>query len=206
MELAVKNEKIKETIEYEKKYPICDDIEKGAEHFEDLGAEQSGMRVLWGYVSSLHKVSKDPNVNIDLDLTYKTVGNVLRTAAWIFGTNGLDLTSRSSIEKNIVMTEKTIAAYFMLLAINDDKASLKFSINLDSEHTGNPQPENWMCLDINLCGCLAICDFLKEIHGSVAYQNGVLTIYADKLIKAYQKVTGKDLTDYGVDGVEAVVK
>lgn len=207
MKLKIRNEKIKIAEANERKEMLKYGVVK-----QDIGKavrenpEQIAMCILWGYVLSLHEISESPEVGIDIDLTYATVKNVFPLLAYEFAV-GMNPKSGYSLEANIEIAEKTMAAYFMLLAINDDTAVLR--VDPFSEHPDNGiifAPDSWSGLSVHISGLVLRCDLLKEIHGSVTYEKDVLTISEEKLVSAYRKVTGKDLRDCGLDGLQAGFK
>lgn len=201
MKLKIRNERIKEAIEFERRHQILQkSLVEGSKELRGTNLEEKAMFILLGYVSSLHEISEYPEVGIDIDLTYGTVQNVLSVVLEEFAA-GMSPCSKYSLDENIEIAEKTIAAYFMFLAINDDNASLSF----DYDHTfPNNYEESLAGIRVYLCSRLGRCNLLKEIHGSVFYTERTITIYVDRLIDAYKKITGKNLAEYGVEFSQGV--
>ena len=183
------------------KNPVIKTILKKGETGKASGSTaEIGHAIIGGYVYSLLDVAGFPEVNIKLDLTYKTIKELPKAIAWEFSV-GMNRKSVYTISQNIEIAEKSIASYLMLLAVNEENAELVVSEASDRNIKTISAPDRWSGFDITARRGIAGVDFLKEIHGSVFINNSELTIQMDKAIKAYKNLTGKDLGLYGVDGL-----
>ena len=124
--------------------------------------------------------------------TYETVENLPAAIGWEFSI-GQKPGSGYSVENNVKIAEKTIAAYLDCLAMNEENAGI--IIKVTKERTSTNMGE----LTATCVRGIASVDFLGEITGSVSFSDKKLTVNMDKAICAYKALTGKDLKQYGVD-------
>lgn len=182
MNLKFKNKALKKIIENGKNEKVSHDI------------QENGLTIIGGYVWSLLEIAELPEVNLPLDLTYETVENLPAAIGWEFSI-GQKPGSGYSVEKNVEIAEKTIAAYLDCLAMNEENAGI--IIKVTKERTSTNMGE----LTATCVRGIASVDFLGEITGSVSFSDKKLTVNMDKAICAYKALTGKDLKQYGVDGL-----
>lgn len=203
--MVIKNEQIKKAISFEKKNKVfAKDAKSAAKVYENATAEEMGMSILWGYVSSLCEVSKDLAVNAELDLTYSTMLNFMKAVGGVFASVSNPLAGNA--EKTIAeIIEKTIASYLMLLAINDDKANIFFSRDIGTSAAELYSPVKWSGIKIEIGNMLWKSDFLDAIHGTATVKGNELIVRTDKIVRAYQQLTGKNLADFGMEDMTVSV-
>lgn len=203
--MVIKNEQIKKAISFEKKNKVfAKDAKSAAKVYEKATAEEMGMSILWGYVSSLCEVSKDLAVNAELDLTYSTMLNFMKAVGGVFASVSNPLAGNT--EKTIAeIIEKTIASYLMLLAINDDKANIFFSRDIGTSAAELYSPVKWSGIKIEIGNMLWKSDFLDAIHGAATVKGNELIVRTDKIVRAYQQLTGKNLADFGMEDMTVSV-
>ena len=182
MKPTIKNKALKRILENGKNVKMSSDI------------QENGLTIIGGYVYSLLEITEWPEVNLPLDLTYGTVKNLPAAIGWEFSA-GQNPGSGYSTERNIAIAEKTIAAYLDCLAMNEENASIV--IKVTKERTSTDMGE----LTATCVRGIASVDFLGEIADCVSYLDKNLIVNMDKAVDAYRTLTGKDLTQYGVDGL-----
>ena len=155
-------------------------------------------QILIGYVSSLGDIASDKIVNLDLDLTYNTVKNLPIVIA--YGFNGW---SNCSLNERIDISVKSLAAYLMLLCVNEHNCGIQ--INIPAIYTADSLNHGWSGAYV-CTGTKQKKDLLNIAKESVKYESKTLTIDTEKLNTAYKEMTGVDLSKYGLDGIEATIK
>lgn len=192
--MNIKNQQIKDAVAFEKAHKISMlSVIEGAKVYQNASTQEKGMSVLLGYVSSFVDIANVPDINLPLDLTYSTVGNFTTALCYLF------LIGRNSHYKdaqNIEILEKTVAAYLYFLAANEH--DIKINVKSDAKS------KKWTGIRITASKAIGEIDLLDSIIGKIRLvDKKTLEIKMDKIISAYENLTGVDLTDYSVDNVSA---
>ena len=127
--MNIKNQQIKDAVAFEKTHKISKlSVIDGAKIYEKASTQEKGLSVLLGYVSSYVEIANIPDINLPLDLTYNTVGNLATALCYLFmiGRN-----SHYKDAQNIEILEKTIAAYLYFLAANEH--DIKINVKPDAK-------------------------------------------------------------------------
>jgi hypothetical protein len=171
--------------------------------------------ILIGYLSSICEMADEYNdqtdANITLDLTYNTVANipiVLGYQYFAYVRSG-SYTSEKALE----IVNKTLAAYIMLLCMNEHMcfptvsklnnydAIMKSIGNVDLTHQ-----ESWMGHTVKV-GINKEYDLLQELGQVVKVStSGVFRIRISRLVELYKQMCGVDLREKGLDDFEATAK
>lgn len=197
--IKANNEQIKSVIERENIDHVFEkSIEDSSAIYDRYSTTEKGMNVLYGFVNSLIEVSEFPEINIDLDLTYKTIEGLLPAIAYEFmvGCN-----SGYSFDENIDIAEKTIAAYLMFLCANEHD----YQIKVTKPDICNPNID-WSGMIIKIDNGTKSYDMLDNLRGCVKSKNGVIVIEIEKIIRAYQSITAVDLKQYKWEDVRFELK
>lgn len=192
MEYKIKQRQIKKMFEIDKLFvEDVNDMRKSTEMMKNMTLEQRTYKFLMGYLKSLSDALEYRSDSIKLDLTYDTIANLFTSVAALFM---LQKNHNFETDKNIQTIEKAIAAYFILLAINEHNVAI------------NITPKNylggWSGCNIVLEKSGKKADFLNDISGKAYFSNNKLTIYAKGLMESFKNLTGKDLEECGLDDVE----
>ena len=157
--------------------------------------------MLYGYLDSFLEICEANQ--IEFDLTYNTVKNI-----------GMGLVALYQVQKNSYdqlkntdIIAKTLATVLSYLAINEHNCWFRTTSYLAQVKAGKvPKQPLWAdVLSIAVGRKNKYADFLaaaKEsvTSGSVMSPNG-LTIQPAAIIAEYKKLTGLDLTEYGVANI-----
>lgn len=196
--LKLKNEQLFEAIKAAEKNDFSHLTPEAAKPFIDkMSPTQLGMIYMVGYLSSLIEISEHPRINLKLDLTYETVGNLPVVIAQQFM---ISKNSGYSLEECTEIAHKTIATYLTLLATNQHGLTITGKqTRLDPYNLG----KNFSGISISVNKLFMQCDFLDSTSGSVKYRPNEVTVFISTLCKAYKILTGVNLREYGMDDLEA---
>ena len=217
MNLIFKNNTIKTN--YEMDQQILK-ISKGeASRFwtkHNYGDEEIIFSILVAYLSSLceiaEKCEQQYGSHITLDLTYDTVEHFPRVLGQMYF-NYINSGSYTS-EKAIEIVNKTLAAYFMLLCMNEHRCiptiaklndfdAIMKSIAGDDELTHR---DSWMGFTVKV-GVNKEYDLLQELGQAVRMTaSGALRCRISRLVELYKKMCGIVLREKGLDDFELVLK
>ena len=192
MEYKIKQRQIKKMFEIDELY-VDDpkDVRKHQELMKRMTMEQRAYKFIMGYLHSITRALESKSDTMKLDLTYETVENMYTGLGALFQ---WQKHQKVQTEMNIQIIEKSIAAYLILLAINEHNAAISV--------TPKKQLGGWSGCDIVLEKSGKKVDFLKDITGKVYFKGGKLIIYMKQLMATYKDFTGKDLAECGIDDIE----
>ena len=173
-------------------------LERGKNEATTGTALELGYSMVGGYVASMLEIIEGEKLPVPLDLTYKTVGNLPEAIGWVFAAC-ISPGSEYSIEQSVEIAEKTLAAYLICLALNEENAEIDVQEPQDESDETVFSPVKWSGFRVlSRLGTVAV-DFLQEIHGSVTFTDQQLTGQMESAVSAYQRLTGKDLAALGVE-------
>jgi hypothetical protein len=178
--------------------------------------ERISFSIMIGYLSSVCEMADEYNDQTDekvsLDLTYDTVANlpvILGYQYFAYVKSG----SYTS-EKTLEIVNKTLAAYFMLLCMNEHMCfptvsklhnydAIMKSIAGDLDLTHN---DSWMGYTVRV-GVNKEYDLLQELGQVVKISaSGLLRIRISRLVELYKQMCGVDLREKGLDDFEGKLK
>ena len=178
--------------------------------------ERITFSILIGYVSSICEMVDEyndrENATIVLDLTYGTISNLPEILGYQYF--AYVRSGSYTSEKALEIVNKTLAAYMMLLCMNEhmcfptvsklnnyDAIMKSLSGNLDLTHQ-----DSWMGNTVKV-GINKEYDLLKELGQVVKVSaSGVLRIRISRLVELYKQMCGVDLREKGLDDFEATAK
>ena len=197
MPLIIKNPQIQKAVDFEIRNRVkTGGIQHGAAVYARSTAEEIGMNMLWGYVSTLIEVSGFPELAKPLDLTYDTLPHLLDALSYLYllGPSG-----GYSEEQNVEITEKVSAAYLTFLAANEHGHPIL--VRRVSDPEDRKDGSFWNGFEIRVGTTSFQADFLKMLHGAVTPGDNTLSIRFGDASDAYGMLTGKDLKDFGLGDV-----
>lgn len=217
MNLIFKNPTIKTDFEINEK---IQNMSKGeASRFwkkNNFTDERIIFSIMIGYLSSVCEMADEYNdqtdENVSLDLTYDTVANlpaVLGYQYFAYVRSG-SFTSEKALE----IANKTLAAYLMILCMNEHMCfptvsrlnnydAIMKSIAGDNDLT---HQDSWMGYTIKV-GVNKEYDLLQELGQIVKVSaSGVFRIRISRLVELYKQMCGVDLREKGLDDFEATAK
>lgn len=178
--------------------------------------ERISFSILIGYLSSVCEMADEYNDQTDekvsLDLTYDTVANlpvILGYQYFAYVRSG-SYTSEKALE----IVNKTLAAYLMLLCMNEHMCfptvsrlnnydAIMKSIAGDNDLT---HQDSWMGYTVKV-GVNKEYDLLQELGQVVKVSSsGVFRIRISRLTELYKQMCGVDLREKGLDDFEATAK
>jgi hypothetical protein len=178
--------------------------------------ERISFSIMIGYLSSVFEMADEYNDQTDekvsLDLTYDTVANlpvILGYQYYAYVRSG-SYTSEKALE----IVNKTLAAYLMLLCMNEHMCfptvsrlnnydAIMKSIARDNDHT---HQDSWMGYTVKV-GVNKEYDLLQELGQVVKVSSsGVFRIRISRLVELYKQMCGVDLREKGLDDFEATAK
>lgn len=153
--------------------------------------------VLSGYLTAMEDGAEAAGA--DLDLTYETAANI-RSA--LIALTTLQAKSDYDPNRNATVTMKTLAAYLTLLAVNNH--DLKISVERMVSNANAPRPELWSDMYTIKFNLKKKSDLLpaaiKGLNTPIIISDGFMLDF-DQLIATYKKVTGVDLSEYGLSQI-----
>lgn len=217
MNLIFKNPTIKTDFEINEK---IQNMSKGeASRFwkkNNFTDERIIFSIMIGYLSSVCEMADEYNdqtdENVSLDLTYDTVANlpaVLGYQYFAYVRSG-SFTSEKALE----IANKTLAAYLMILCMNEHMCfptvsrlnnydAIMKSIAGDNDLT---HQDSWMGYTIKV-GVNKEYDLLQELGQVVKVSaSGVFRIRISRLVELYKQMCGVDLREKGLDDFEETAK
>lgn len=178
--------------------------------------ERISFSIMIGYLSSVCEMANEYNDQTDekvsLDLTYDTVANlpvILGYQYFAYVRSG-SYTSEKALE----IVNKTLAAYLMLLCMNEHMCfptvsrlnnydAIMKSIAGDDNLT---HQDSWMGYTVKV-GVNKEYDLLQELGQVVKVSSsGVFRIRISRLTELYKQMCGVDLREKGLDDFEATAK
>lgn len=217
MNLIFKNPTIKTDFEINEK--IQNMSKEEASRFwkkNNFTEERISFSIMIGYLSSVCEMADEYNDQTDekvsLDLTYDTVANlpvILGYQYFAYVRSG-SYTSEKALE----IVNKTLAAYLMLLCMNEHMCfptvsrlnnydAIMKSIAGDSDLT---HQDSWMGYTVKV-GVNKEYDLLQELGQVVKVSaSGVFRIRISRLTEMYRQMCGVDLREKGIDDLEATAK
>lgn len=217
MNLIFKNPTIKTDFEINEK---IQNMSKGeASRFwkkNNFTDERIIFSIMIGYLSSVCEMADEYNdqtdENVSLDLTYDTVANlpaVLGYQYFAYVRSG-SFTSEKALE----IANKTLAAYLMILCMNEHMCfptvsrlnnydAIMKSIAGDNDLT---HQDSWMGYTIKV-GVNKEYDLLQELGQVVKVRaSGVFRVRISRLVELYKQMCGVDLREKGLDDFEETAK
>ena len=217
MSLIFKNPTIKSDYEMNKRIQKMSKEE--ASRFwkkNNFTEERISFSILIGYLSSVFEMADEYNYQTDekvsLDLTYDTVASlpvILGYQYFAYVRSG-SYTSEKALE----IVNKTLAAYLMLLCMNEHMCfptvsrlnnydAIMKSIAGDNDIT---HQDSWMGYTVKV-GVNKEYDLLQELGQVVKFSSsGVFRIRVSRLVELYKQMCGVDLCEKGLDDFEATAK
>jgi hypothetical protein len=217
MNLIFKNPTIKTDFEINEK--IQNMSKEEASRFwkkNNFTEERISFSIMIGYLSSVCEMADEYNDQTDekvsLDLTYDTVANlpvILGYQYFAYVRSG-SYTSEKALE----IVNKTLAAYLMLLCMNEHMCfptvsrlnnydAIMKSIAGDNDLT---HQDSWMGYTVKV-GVNKEYDLLQELGQVVKVSSsGVFRIRISRLVELYKQMCGVDLREKGLDDFEATAK
>lgn len=217
MTWVFKNPTIKTDWEINEK--ICRMSKEEASRFwkkNNFTEERISFSIMIGYLSSVCEMADEYNDQTDekvsLDLTYDTVANlpvILGYQYFAYVRSG-SYTSEKALE----IVNKTLAAYLMLLCMNEHMCfptvsrlnnydAIMKSIAGDNDLT---HQDSWMGYTVKV-GVNKEYDLLQELGQVVKLgASGVFRIRISRLVELYKQMCGVDLREKGLDDFEATAK
>ncbi len=176
-----------------------------------LSEEKMAFSILLGYLSSLCEIVEEYEDTFDshptLDLTYDTVKHLplfLAQQYYAYVASG-SFTSDKAIE----ILNKTLAAYLMLLCVNEHACIPDINRRKDFDwifadgDTDETHAYSWAGFTIKV-GVNRKHDMLQELSRTVKVTaNGVLRIRISRAVEIYKRMCGVDLREKGLDDLEA---
>lgn len=172
--------------------------------------------IMIGYLSSVCEMADEYNdqtdENVSLDLTYDTVANlplVLGYQYFAYVRSG-----SCTSEKALEIANKTLAAYLMILCMNEHMCfptvsklnnydAIMKSIAGDNDLT---HQDSWMGYTIKV-GVNKEYDLLQELGQVVKVRaSGVFRVRISRLVELYKQMCGVDLREKGLDDFEETAK
>lgn len=177
---------------------------------QKLSEEQMAFTIPLGFLSSLCEIVDEYEDTYDsrptLDLTYDTVKHLplfLAQQYFAYVASG-SFTSEKAIE----ILNKTLAAYLMLLCVNehacvpDIKRRKDFNWIFADGDTDETHAYSWAGFTIKV-GVNGKYDLLQELDKTVKITaNGVLRIRVSRIVEIYKRMCGVDLRENGLDDFE----
>ena len=217
MTWVFKNPTIKTDWEINEK--ICRMSKEEASRFwkkNNFTKERISFSIMIGYLSSVFEMADEYNDQTDekvsLDLTYDTVANlpvILGYQYFAYVRSG-SYTSEKALE----IVNKTLAAYMMLLCMNEHMCfptvsrlnnydAIMKSIVGDNDLT---HQDSWMGYTVKV-GVNKEYDLLQELGQVVKVSSsGVFRIRISRPVELYKQMCGVDLREKGLDDFEATAK
>lgn len=203
MELSIKNEKLVAHFEAERNSPMQNSFNQGNQQDSASGvwAKEHPECILYGYLDSFLEICESRGVEIDL--TYATAKNI--------GPGLIALFSHQKKHyehgKNVDIVAKTLAAVLSYLAINEHGCWFRGAC-CDAEYKAGKLPQRpfWATVfAVSVGKKNKYIDFLpcckaSVIPGTILIPDG-LTLHIDAVVAEYKKLTGVDLTEYGLKNV-----
>jgi len=196
MSLKFNNEKVKSAYDIAKANPP----QKGHSYYEDIktmGATEVAMNIMANYLISLIRVSEFPGVNLELDLTYATIGSLPAVIGYEFITGK---NSGRSLAENIEIAEKTVASYLTLLALNLHNSAVVGAATGDINNRNT-----FSSVEVMVGTVFSKVNFLAAMRGQVRYEGTKLTVCLSNIRDAYKQATGVDLTEYSSHFEDGVI-
>lgn len=217
MNLIFKNPTIKTDFEINEKIQNMSKVEASRfwkkNNFTD---ERIFFSIMIGYLSSVCEMADEYNdqtdENVSLDLTYDTVANlpvILGYQYFAYVRSG-SFTSEKALE----IANKTLAAYLMILCMNEHMCfptvsrlnnydAIMKSIAGDNDLT---HQDSWLGYTIKV-GVNKEYDLLQELGQVVKISaSGVFRIRISRLVELYKQMCGVDLREKGLDDFETTAK
>ena len=177
----------------------------------NFSEEEMAVSIPLGYLSSLFEIVEEYENKIEshptLDLTYDTVKHLplfLAQQYFAYVASG-SFTSDKAIE----ILNKTLAAYLMLLCVNEHACVPDINRRKDFDwifadgDTDETHAYSWAGFTIKV-GVNGKYDMLQELSRTVKVTaNGVLRIRISRAVEIYKRMCGVDLREKGLDDLEA---
>jgi hypothetical protein len=178
--------------------------------------ERMVFSILIGYLSSLGEMADEYNDQTDdkvsLDLTYDTVANLTTVLGYQYF--AYVRSGSYTSEKALEIVNKTLAAYLMLICMNEHMCfptvsrlnnydAIMKSIAGDNDLS---HQDSWMGYTVKV-GVNKEYDLLQELGQVVKVSSsGVFRIRISRLVELYKQMCGVDLREKGLDDFEATAK
>lgn len=178
--------------------------------------ERISFSIMIGYLSSVCEMADEYNDQTDekvsLDLTYDTVANLPEILGYQYF--AYVRSGSYTSEKALEIVNKTLAAYLMLLCMNEHMCfptvsrlnnydAIMKSIAGDNDLT---HQDSWMGYTVKV-GVNKEYDLLQELGQVVKVSSsGVFRIRIYRLTELYKQMCGVDLREKGLDDFEATAK
>ena len=212
MNLIFKNPTIKTDYEYFKKTQGLSMEETSRLWTKNkFSEERIAFSILIGYLDSICEIADECENQYEshpaIDLTYKTVKHL----PLVLGHQYFSYVKTGSYtsEKALEIANKTLAAYFMLLCMNEHMCFPTISqldnINeiMDTAKALKKNPDDsWMGVTIKV-GTKEEIDFIKEVGTAVKVTSkGAFRIRVSHIAEVYKRICGVNLYEYGIEDYE----
>lgn len=174
--------------------------------------ERLAFSILIGYLDSLNEIAEECSNLYEshpiVDLTYDTVKHI----PLVIGHQYFAYVKSGSytIEKALEIANKTLAAYFMLLCMNEHMCFPTVSrlndfdsiLNALGDDINTTPKDSWMGCTIKV-GVNKDFDLLQEMGGSIKVSaSGTFRIRISRLVELYKQMCGVNLREKGLDDFE----
>ena len=216
MKLIFKNPTIKTDYEYHKKTQgLSMEEQSRLWSKNNFSEERMVFSILIGYLDSFCEIADECENQYEshptLDLTYDTVEYfplVLGHQYFAYVKSG-SYTSEKALE----IANKTLAAYFMLLCMNEhmcfptvEKLSIFDSILNNNSDADIARNNYWMGFSVKV-GVNKEYDLLGELGTAIRMtSSGVFRVRISRLVELYKQMCGVDLREKGLDDFEMSIK
>lgn len=172
------------------------DEEETIRYMRENGSALASVEAIIGaYTVELAKAAGE--AGLTLDLTYETIKNISAAAMILYNQQHIN---GYEDERNKRVTCRTIAGYFVVLAINNHDCSIE--VKAYSNKKNETRPEQWADRYVIKLNLKKNSDFLQHIWDGaddtpIEIENGFM-IDVDSLIEAYERLTGVNLVEKGL--------
>ena len=206
MQLNIKNQHLIKHFEEERNSPMQQsiDLEKRtgmrtkADNSAGEWVSKHPESILYGYLDSFLEICEQHN--IEIDLTYDTAKNINAGLIALFSHQK----KHYEHGKNVDIVAKTLAAVLSYLAINEHNCWFHATSYLAQVKAGKiPKQPLWAGMFSIAVGRknkyidFLTCCKVAVIPGTILIPNG-LTLQIESVAAEYEKLTGVDLSEYGV--------
>ena len=196
MELSIKNEKLVAHFEAERNIAMQNANQQAAD--SNAWVKEHPESILYNYLDSFLDICESKGV--EMDLTYATVKNIGPGLIALFSHQK----KHYAQDKNVDIVAKTLAAVLSYLAINEHNCWFRSASYLTQVKAGKtPKQPLWASVfSIAVGRKNKHIDFLPcckaaVIPGTILIPDG-LTLQINAVVAEYKKLTGVNLTEYGL--------
>ena len=217
MNLIYKNPTIKTDYDFHKKFSGLSIEETSSIWAKNkFSEERMALSILIGYLDSICEIADECEnqykTHPTLDLTYETVKHLPLVIGhqYFAYVNSGSYTSEKALE----IANKTLAAYFMLLCMNEHMCFPTVSKlnniddilkSLGDDMSATPK-DSWMGCTVEV-GVNKKMDLLVELGKIIRVSaTGVFRVRISRLVELYKQMCGVDLREKGLDDLELTTK